>query len=51
MRQYIVLSQSDIITLLENKSVSINVNDVTYIMCSDECYEQVRKSEDKDDNG
>lgn len=40
MRQYIVLSQADIIALLENKPVSVYVNDVKYIVCSDECYEQ-----------
>lgn len=46
MRQYIVLSQADIITLLENKPVSVYVNDVKYIMCSDECYEQDIESDD-----
>lgn len=46
MRQYIVLSQADIITLLKNKPVSVYVNDVKYIMCSDKCYEQDIESDD-----
>lgn len=44
MRQYIILSQADIITLRKNQPVSVCVNDVKYIMCSDECYEQERGS-------
>ena len=46
MRQYIVLSQTDISTLLENKPVFVYINGVQYIMCSDECYEQDIESEE-----
>lgn len=48
MKEFIVLSEPDILALYHNKIVTVHIDGKSYLICSDECFEKQKKDIDPD---
>ena len=50
MTEYIILSKSDMLALCDDKPVTVYINNKSYVLCTDECFEKQMKAESEDRN-
>ena len=49
MTEFIVLNKVDMLTLCNDKPVTVHIDKKPYVLCTDECFEkQMTKSEDEE---
>ena len=47
MTEYIILSRPDMLALCDDKPVTIHINNKSYVLCTDECFEKQIKVENE----